>query len=244
MVIVLLRAKTLSRLCSGRPRNDIKIDLDKSIQTPAQKFPHKRRGWLMDMQEKDQNDALGDRAQPWLKSELTNLKTDTGRADLAWEQSTTPTKELYSHTIDTGLNPHSQIDAAINLKEIARRIKSYGLNMIADRILYLHKVIDNSPDQINFDLASLRNLALFFINEPQLPTPQIVVDEEGLSHAEWQIQDRGILIMVFLPSDMIKFVGICQPHEHSQLEWDVSGTLPPKQMLKAIKPFLDMRLTN
>lgn len=141
-------------------------------------------------------------------------------------------------------NVYSQINAARNLEEIVKEIKSFGLTTIADRITYLHELAENDPDEVDFDLESLRKLALFFIDKPQLPVPQIVVDADGFSHATWRIPDRGILIMVFLPSDMIKFVGIFQSPEPNRPQWNVRGTLPPPQTLKAMEPFLGMHPTN
>lgn len=206
-----------------------------------QEPPHKTNKWITDVP-KNKNDKLNYNAQIWLELEHLVSKSDTTRADLVWPATTT--KEPRPHTTSMDLNPQLLINTATNLNEIVELIKLYGLDTIADRILYLHKMMESDSDQIDFDFDSLRNLALFFINESQLPTPQIVVDEDGLGHAEWQIQDHGILVMVFLPSNMIKFVGICQPYKNSQSEWDVSGTLPPDQILKAIKPFLNMDLTN
>ena len=141
-------------------------------------------------------------------------------------------------------DPPSLVMAAKTHEEVIKEFRSAGLAEIADRIEYLRGLAADGSDDVDFDLKSLRHMASLFLSHSGLPTPQIVVDDAGCAHATWQIPDRGIIIMVFLPSGMVKYSGIFQPAESGGQQWNARGTLPPEQVAEALRPFLSMQITN
>ena len=150
----------------------------------------------------------------------------------------------FMHSVEFVKDCHLQINTATNWKEIVNVIKLFGLNSVADRIIYLHKLIAENPDETAFNLESLRKLALFLTTWLQLPEPQISVSPEGFAHIEWQIPNRSILFMVFLPSGRIRYTAIIQSHQSKFEPWDMLGTLPPEQMMDVIGPFIDTLTTS
>lgn len=140
--------------------------------------------------------------------------------------------------------PSSQVMIAKTHDEVVREFRSAGLTDIADRIEYLRGLAADGSDGVDFDLKSLRHMASLFLSHSGLPTPQIVVDDAGCAHATWRIPDKGIIIMVFLPSGMVKYSGIFQPSESGGQQWNTRGTLPPDQVAETLRPFLSMELAN
>lgn len=140
--------------------------------------------------------------------------------------------------------PSSQVMAAKTHEEVIKEIRHANLVEIADRVEYLRGLVADDSDGVDFDLKSLRHMASLFLSHSGLPTPQIVVDDAGCAHATWRIPDRGIIIMVFLPSGMVKYSGIFQPAESGGQQWNTRGTLPPEQATETLWPFLSMQITN
>ena len=132
-----------------------------------------------------------------------------------------------------------QISAATKQEEVIAVIRLFGLNSIASRLTYLHELVADDPDEKPIKLKSLRGLALFIMSNRQLPDPQIGVSPDGFAHAEWRIVDHGILVMEFLPSDVIRFAAILPPSEFNEQRWSINGMLPSERMMDAIQPFTD-----
>ena len=119
-------------------------------------------------------------------------------------------------------------------------LKSSGLDPVADRLTYLHQEIAGSPDETPLNLESLKKMSLFIMRWEELPTPQISVSPDGLAHMEWHIAERGVLIMVFSPSDMVKIVAISQPPEAEEPQWNVRGVLPSEHVMDTVGLFVEM----
>lgn len=156
-----------------------------------------------------------------------------------------PTKQMEENTKnakEVGLNMASytliknNIKAATCWQDVIAALKHIGQEPIADRLVYLHDVVADDLDEKPIDLESLRQFALF-IYRNQLPDPQIGTSVDGFVHAEWRIEDQGILAMVFLPSGSIEFVAMLKPSAPEERSWSVRSTQSPERMMDYIKPF-------
>ena len=119
-------------------------------------------------------------------------------------------------------------------------LRLHGLDAIADRLNYLHRLAAEDPDEQPMAVDSLRGLALFLMSERQLPDPQIAISPEGYAQVEWRVGERGILAMEFLPFDrLIRFAAISAPAQRGVQRQSVHGTLPADQALNAIYAIKD-----
>ena len=114
-------------------------------------------------------------------------------------------------------------------------LRRYGLGAIADRLSYLHGLAVDDPDEQTIAVDSMRELALFLMSERKLPDPQIGISPAGFAQAEWQVGERGILAMEFLPCDgLIRFAAISAPAQRGVQRIGVHGTLPKDQALNTV----------
>ena len=119
-------------------------------------------------------------------------------------------------------------------------LRLHGLDVIADRLNYLHRIALDSLDEEPLVLESLRELALFLMSERQLPDPQIAISPEGYAQVEWRVGERGILAMEFLPFDrLIRFAAISAPAQRGVQRQSVHGTLPIDHALNAVYAIKD-----
>ena len=139
---------------------------------------------------------------------------------------------------DSWLTPSLPINVATPEK-IITALRLCGLIAIADRLSYLHRLVEDHQNEQSINLDSLRELALFFLSERQLVNPQIGVNPDGLVQVEWSIGERGTLAMVFLPSGFIRFAAISAPAQRGVESTRISGTLPKSETMGAIRPFTD-----
>ena len=185
-------------------------------------------------------------ARPNLETKLTDFTTfvDYANEPANWFVTHHSAKQIRMHkNIPYASSAPSwllQINTATGWEDVVDVIKSLGLNPIADRLVYLHQTIANNPDETALDLESLRKFALFIANQRQLPIPQISVSPDGFVHIEWQIAEHGILIMVFLPSDVVRYVAVYQPPKSECPQWNTRGTLPPEHVMDTVGLFIDM----
>ena len=125
-----------------------------------------------------------------------------------------------------------QITAASTHEEVIAVLRMFGLDSIADRLVY-----DDDPDEPPIDLESLRAMALFIMSERQLPLPRIAVSPDGMIQIEWRPEDSGIIAMNFLPSGLIRFAAISSTDACEGDRLRVSGTLPKDAAMEAVQPF-------
>lgn len=130
-----------------------------------------------------------------------------------------------------------QIAIATEHEEIIARVRRLGLEEIADRLGYLHSLADDDPDEPRIEIESLRAMALFIMEERQLPDPQIGVNPDGLMQIEWRLPTHGLLAIEFLPSGLIRFAAISAPAQADAARLSVNGTLPKDATLNAVRPF-------
>ncbi len=108
---------------------------------------------------------------------------------------------------------------------------------IAKRLGYLHGLAQDDPDEPSMVLASLRNLALFFLGETGLPAPQVGLSPDGLLQAEWSLEGDGVLAMTFLPGNLVRFAAVSGASCFGERR-RVSGTLDKDGALAAVRECL------
>lgn len=130
-----------------------------------------------------------------------------------------------------------RIIAATKYEEIIAVLPLLGLGAVADRLAYLRELSgDDDPNEPSMALASLRELALFFVSEQRHSDPEIGVSPDGLLQAEWPVRDGGVVAMKFLPAGLIQFAAISNGTNGSQ-RFRIHGTLPKDQALDAARAF-------
>ncbi len=122
-------------------------------------------------------------------------------------------------------------------EEILAVLRLFGLDAIADRLVYLHSLADDDPDESPIERESLRAMAFFLMSEQQLPDPQIGVTPDGFIQIEWHVPANGILAMEFLPSHLIRFAAVSAPAQRGFERLSVNGTLPRDAALDAVRSF-------
>ena len=128
---------------------------------------------------------------------------------------------------------------ANSYKEIVAELYHSGLDSSAERIAYLRGLKEEDPEEPEMSLESLRQMALFLVEERHLPAPDIGVGPDGLLGIEWRVPERGLIAMNFLTSGLIRFAATCGPVYFDVGPVNVSGTLPRKETLQAVKLFTD-----
>ncbi len=130
-----------------------------------------------------------------------------------------------------------QITNATTHAEIIAVLRLFGLDVVADRLVYLCSLADDDPDEPRVEIESLRAMALFIMSERNLLDPRIGIAPDGLIQIEWRVPENGVLAMVFLPSGLIRFAAVSGPHGSEVDRWSVHGTLPKDKALSAVEPF-------
>lgn len=137
------------------------------------------------------------------------------------------------------------ITTAKKQEEVIAILRLFGLDAIADRLGYLHRIALDDPDEESMALESLRELALFLMSERQLPDPRIAISPEGFAQIEWRVAESGILAMEFLPENgLIRFAAVSAPAKRGVQRMRVYGTLPKDDALNAVKMFTSGILTQ
>ena len=130
-----------------------------------------------------------------------------------------------------------QIVDAATREEIIAVLRLFGLDVIANRLVYLCSLAEDDPDEPRIEIESLRAMALFIMSERHLLDPRIGVTPDRLIQIEWRIPDNGVLAMVFLSSDLIQFAAVSGPYQPETDRWSVNGILPKDGTLSAVEPF-------
>ena len=142
-----------------------------------------------------------------------------------------------SSTADPTSRLVGRIVAATKHQEITDVLPLIGLRAIADRLDYLHDISGDDPDEPSMVLASLRQLALFFVSEQPHGEPEIGISPDGHLQAEWRVGDGGFLAMKFLSDGLIQFAAISGPAGGRQ-RFRVSGTMPKDGALDTVRAFI------
>ena len=142
-----------------------------------------------------------------------------------------------SSTDDPSARLIDRIISATHHHEVIAVLPLLGLRALAGRLRYLHEITSGEdPDEPPMALDSLRELALFFVSEPQRQDPEVGISPDGLLLVEWRVRYRGTLAMKFLPAGLIQFAAISRP-TGGQQALSVHGTLPKDEALRAVQAF-------
>ena len=125
-------------------------------------------------------------------------------------------------------------------EDILAALPLLGLPAIAERLNYLHEITQHDdPDEPSMALASLRELALFFVSESlPLGDPEIGIGADGFLQAEWLLRSGGGLAMKFLPTRLIQFAAISKSNGGGDGPLRVHGKLPKYEALDAMYLFI------
>ena len=123
-------------------------------------------------------------------------------------------------------------------QEIIEALRRMDLGAAAHRIDYLVSLDDDDPDEAPIQVASLRCLALFLIEERSLKEPGIGVSSDGLMQIEWRLEPDGLLAMQFLGAGQIQFAAMAGNVSKDIRREQLSGTLQKADMMNVIRPFL------
>ena len=132
------------------------------------------------------------------------------------------------------------VEAAGDHREVATALELSGHDAIAARLVHLHRLVDEDPEEPRIPIESLRGLASFLLNEPRLPSPRLGVGPEGFIQAEWRVPEDGMLALKFLPSGFIRFAAVSAPVQPGIERRRVNGTLPAPAVSDAIRAFTDL----
>ena len=134
----------------------------------------------------------------------------------------------------------AQIDAAGDRRDVLTALKQSGFGAIAARLVHLHRLADEDPEEPDIPIESLRGLASFLLKEARLPGPRLGVGPEGFIQAEWRVPEGGILALKFLPTGFVRFVAVSAPARTGIERRRVNGTLPANDVSDAIRAFTDL----
>ena len=126
------------------------------------------------------------------------------------------------------------VEAAGDHRDVATALEQSGHGAIAARLVHLHRLVDEDPEEPGIPIESLRGLASVLLNEPRLPSP------EGCIQAEWRVPEDGMLALKFLPSGLIRFAAVFAPVQPGIERRRVNGTLPAPAVSDAIRVFTDL----
>ena len=128
-------------------------------------------------------------------------------------------------------------DAVERLTGLSRLKAGTVLRALRDEASIPRRRTDAAPDERAIALASLRELALFFLSKHRLVEPEIGLSPDGLLLAEWASAERGVLAMKFLPDGIVQFAGVSAAGGAGP-RLRVHGELPKDRALDAVQAFV------
>ena len=127
-----------------------------------------------------------------------------------------------------------------DIDDVASVLEQPGLDAIAARLVHLHRLTEDDPEEPGISIESLRGLASFLQHEPRLPNPRLGVGPDGIMQVEWRIAEDGILALKFLPSGFIRLAAISPLAKLGRNRRRFSATLPASRVWESIRPFTDL----
>ena len=129
-----------------------------------------------------------------------------------------------------------RIAAASTPNEIASFMRESSFDTVADRLEQLIGYAEEEPGEPELNMDSLRDLALWILQEDQLPPPRIGVDHDGLLTAEWRVRPSGGLMMGFSSDGQIQYAGVVNVRGDGRYQ-SIEGTSPKQKALELIRKF-------
>ena len=116
---------------------------------------------------------------------------------------------------------------------------------------HIHRCLElrsEDPDEAPIVIESLRSLATFIVMTPNLLTPIVSSDPEGLMELEWHLQDNGdpgtfwgrgngVVSLKFLRSELVQFVTLSGPHQKGVERLRKQGNSTREYLLSSLGEF-------
>ena len=155
----------------------------------------------------------------------------------------------HSHVEISRWDWHSKVSSADNPEEIIELFRqSYNpkFNRIANRLRELQDFYEEDPEGGDpLTIEALRTLAFFVGNNLDLPYSHISVYSDGRVYLEWRLHPQGRLAMELSPDkDLINFAAISATAEEDIERKEVSGALPEKEAIEAVRWFINRIADN
>lgn len=127
-----------------------------------------------------------------------------------------------------------------SIRKVVVALEQSGFSATATRIVHLHRLAADDPEEPGISIESLRGLASFLQREPRLRSPRIGVGPTGIVQAEWRVAEDGMLALQFLPSEFIRFAAISPRGRLERTRRRLSGILPASEVREPIRPFTEL----
>ena len=127
-------------------------------------------------------------------------------------------------------------------------LKENGHRSVADRIERFLALLSEDPDEPLIVIESLRSMVGFIVMVPNLETPIVGSDPEGLMELEWHLPDNGdpdsfwgrgngVVSLKFLSSGLIQYVALSGPHQKGIERLRKQGESTKKYLLSSLGEF-------
>ena len=140
------------------------------------------------------------------------------------------------------------VSAAESEVALLAHLREKGRQPIADRIEKFLDLLAEDPDEGLIAVDSLRSLVSFVLMTPNLRTPIVGSDREGLMELEWHLADNGnpasvwgrgngVVSLKFLTSGLIQYVALSGPHQKGIERLRKQGESTREYMLRSLGEF-------
>jgi hypothetical protein len=107
---------------------------------------------------------------------------------------------------------------------------------LANRLYYLHDIVNEDPDEIPISIESLRNFISFLQDTSNLKNPSVVITPSGEIRAQWRTAPNRHFAAAFLPSGDARFV-IFKPNPKDPDKIDrFSGITSTDALMETVQP--------
>jgi hypothetical protein len=140
------------------------------------------------------------------------------------------------------------VSAAASEAVLTAYLRARGRGPVADRIEKFLDILTQEPDEAPIAMDSLRSLVSFVLMTPNLRTPIVGADWEGLMELEWHLADNGdpdsywgrgngVVSLKFLRSGLIQYVALSGPHQEGVERLRKQGESTKEYMLRSLGEF-------
>ena len=131
---------------------------------------------------------------------------------------------------------------------LASFLKENGHQSVADRIERHLALLSEDPDEPPIVIESLRSMVGLIVMVPNLGTPIVGSDPEGLMELEWHLPDNGdpdsfwgrgsgVVSLKFLSSGLVQYVALSGPHQKGIERLRKQGESTKQYLLSSLGEF-------
>ena len=135
-----------------------------------------------------------------------------------------------------------------NKETLLDALRTHGQEATAERIRQFFDLRAEEPDEPPIVIESLRSLVAFVIRTPDLVTPIIGSDPDGLMELEWHLRDNGdpssfwgrgngVVSMRFLRLGLIQYVALSGPYSEESERLQAQGVSTRTGMMTSLGEF-------